>query len=155
LHDDTQERRRFTVPIASSTLFASLQLHDDQEVPDFELMSGPQRLYNKGHFISHEGEPKPDLYLLRSGWLCCSITTPAGDRQITTLHLPGDLVGMPSIARDVAAETICALTDSIVEVIPLDAFSVAFRHQPRVAALLYMSAQEERVRLADLGGAGA
>ncbi|RYE50821.1 MAG: Crp/Fnr family transcriptional regulator [Hyphomicrobiales bacterium] len=133
--------------IASSVLFAGLHFPDGGELPNFELMTGPQRLCNKGHFLSHEGEPEPDLYLLRSGWLCCSVTTPAGDRQITTFHLPGDLVGMPSIAREVAAESISALTDSVVEVIPLDAFAIAFRQQPRLAALLYMSAQEERVRL--------
>lgn len=147
MHDDIQERRQFTVSIASSVLFAGLQFHDGDRLSNFELMSGPQRLCSKGHFLSHEGEPRPDLYLLRSGWLCCSITTPAGDRQITTIHLPGDLVGMPSIAREVAAETISALTDCVVDIIPLEAFAVAFRQHPRLAALLYMSAQEERVRL--------
>lgn len=133
--------------IASPVQFAGLQFREGDGLPNFELISGPQRLCSKGQFLSHEGEPRPDLYLLRSGWLCCSVTTLAGDRQVTTIHIPGDLVGMPSIAREVAAETISALTDCVVDVVPLDAFAMAFRQQPRLSALLYMSAPEERVRL--------
>jgi CRP/FNR family transcriptional regulator, anaerobic regulatory protein len=147
LHDDIQERRQFTVSIASSVQFAGFQFYEGVDLPSLDVLSGPQRVYGKGHFLCHEGEPRPDLYRLRSGWLCCSITTPAGDRQITKVHLPGDLVGMPSMARDVAVETISALTDSAVEVLTLDAFATVFREQPQLAALLYMSAQEERVRL--------
>lgn len=133
--------------IASSVQFAGFQFYEGVELPSLDRLSGPQRICSKGNFLCHEGEPSPDLYRLRSGWLCCSITTPAGDRQITKVHLPGDLVGMPSMARDVAAESISALTDSIVDVLQLDAFAEVFRAHPRLAALLYMSAQEERVRL--------
>lgn len=133
--------------IANAVQFAGFQFYEGVEHPSLELLTGPQRVIGKGVFLTHEGEPTPDLYRLRSGWLCCGITTPAGDRQITKVHLPGDLVGMPSMAREVSAETISALTDSVVDVVSLDAFATVFREQPELAALLYMSAQEERVRL--------
>ncbi|WEK06355.1 MAG: Crp/Fnr family transcriptional regulator [Candidatus Devosia phytovorans] len=133
--------------IAKYARFASFQSYEAADLRSFELISGPQRVCAKGQFLNHEGQSTPDVYRLRSGWLSCSITTPEGDRQITKIHLPGDLVGMPSMAREVAAETISALTDCVVDVLPLEAFSEIFRKHPRMAGMLFMWSQEERVRL--------
>jgi CRP/FNR family transcriptional regulator, anaerobic regulatory protein len=84
---------------------------------------------------------------LKSGWLCCSVLTADGGRQITKVHLPGDLVGMPSLAASESAETVSALTDAVVEAIPLSAFSDITREHPRFLMLLFLWAQEERLRL--------
>lgn len=125
----------------------SLLLNGEGELPPAGLLTGPQRVYPKGHYLRHEGEPQPELYRLQSGWLCSSITTAEGDRQITRVYLPGDLVGLPSMACDVAVESILAQTDAVVDVVPLSAFAAVFRDHPRFAALLFMLAQEERVAL--------
>ncbi len=75
------------------------------------------------------------------------MSTQQGARQITKIHLPGDLVGMPSMAGDVSVESVSALTWAEVEVIPIEALAKVFRDHPRLAALLFLWSQEERVRL--------
>lgn len=77
----------------------------------------------------------------------CSLATDEGGRQITKIHVPGDLVGMPSLAASEGAETIAALTDAVVEVVPLAAFSQVCREHPRLMMMLFMWSQEERIRL--------
>lgn len=106
-----------------------------------------------------QGDPEPDIFLLRDGWLACSLVHDSGKRQITKIHLPGDLVGVPSFASDVAAETIHALSPAAVGVIDPPAIGDVFRNHPRMAAFLFLSAQEERVllmeRLAAIGQTSA
>jgi CRP/FNR family transcriptional regulator len=127
--------------------FASFVSFERRDLESFDVLTGPLRAVPKGGFLCHEGQGSPELYRLKSGWLSCSLSTQNGARQITKIHLPGDLVGMPSIASDVAVETVSALTWAEVEVIPIEAFGRAFRDHPRLAALLFLWSQEERVRL--------
>lgn len=54
---------------------------------------------------------------------------------------------MPSIACELAADTIRAATDAVVEVLLLNVFAQAFHEHPRLAAMLFIWAQEERVHL--------
>jgi CRP/FNR family transcriptional regulator len=118
-----------------------------EDLASFSILCGPTKSFSKGEFLRHQGDREPHLYLLKSGWLYCSIDLPDGFRQITKIHLPGDLVGMPSMACDLAADTIQAATDAVVEVLPLSVFAKVFHEHPRLAAMLFMWAQEERVHL--------
>jgi CRP/FNR family transcriptional regulator len=127
--------------------FASFVSFERRDLESFDVLTGPLRAVPKGAFLCHEGQPSSEVYRLKSGWLCCSISTQDGARQITKIHLPGDLVGTPSMASEVSVETVSALTSAEVEAIPLEAFGRAFRDHPRLAALLYLWSQEERVRL--------
>ena len=127
--------------------FASFASVERRDLESFDALTGPLRVVSRGGFLCHEGQPASELYRLKAGWLCCSISTRDGARQITKIHLPGDLVGTPSMASDVSVETVRALTAAEVEVIPLEAFGRAFRDHPRLAALLFLWSQEERVRL--------
>lgn len=127
--------------------FASFSSFLDGDAEAFNLLSGPVVRLRKGEVLRVEGAPNPDVYRLRAGWLACSVMTAEGRRQITRFQLPGDLVGMPSLAAHEATETIEALSDAEVEIVPLDAFAEVFNNHPRVAALLFLWSQEERVRL--------
>lgn len=127
--------------------FASFSSFLETDADAFGLLTGPAIRLRRGDVLRVEGAPKPDVYRLRDGWLACSVMTAEGRRQITKFHLPGDLVGMPSLAAHEATETIEALSDAEVEIVPLDAFADVFTNHPRVAALLFMWSLEERVRL--------
>jgi CRP/FNR family transcriptional regulator, anaerobic regulatory protein len=124
--------------------FASFDSVDAEDLQGFELLTGPARTLSKGKFVRHEGSPNPEIFRLRSGWLTCCVNTAEGGRQITKIHLPGDLVGMPSMACLQAVETIQAVTDVEIETIPLDVFARIFRDHPRLASLLFLWALEER-----------
>lgn len=127
--------------------FASFASFTADDVAAFALLTGPFRKVKRGSLLRHEGDALPDIYRLQQGWLACSVATAEGGRQITKIHLPGDLVGMPSLAASEAAETITALTDAAVEAVPLEAFARVCRDYPRFVMMLFMWSQEERIRL--------
>ncbi len=118
-----------------------------EEVAAFEAMAGPAKRYARGQVIRYRGDPRPDVYVLLCGWLACSVTFDDGRRQIVKIHLPGDLVGVPSFAASVASETVHALSDAVVAPIALTEFGHLFRNHPRLAAILFLACQEERVIL--------
>jgi len=127
--------------------FASFDTIEAGDLQSFQVLTGSPREIRRRHFVRLEGDPNPEVYRLRSGWAICSVGTADGGRQITKVHLPGDLVGLPSMACPAAAETIQAATDIEIEVIPLDAFATVFREHPRLAALLFLWSLEERQQL--------
>lgn len=99
--------------------------------------------------ISRQGEAVTDVFLLVDGWVTASMEVDFGHRQMIKIHLPGDMLGLPSIALTRAAETLTTLTDAIVDVIPLEALGRLFRTAPRLAFTLFVSTQQERVMLMD------
>ena len=126
---------------------ATFASYTADDLAAFALLTGPVREIARGKVLRNQGDPSPNVYRLTKGWLECIITTAEGGRQITKVHLPGDLVGMPSLAASEGAETITALTDAVVEVIALEAFSRVCREYPRFVMMLFLWSQEERIRL--------
>jgi len=72
-----------------------------------------------------------------------------GNRQIPSLHLPGDLAGEAALAWAQAPFALTAATDAVVHVIDKVVFRSLFERQPRLAMLLHALAQVERVALSD------
>jgi|SRR5579884_1152404 len=99
--------------------------------------------------IRSQGDAVRDVYLLSEGWVGCCVDVAAGTRQMVKVHLPGDMLGTPSLTLTTAAETLIALTRVTVEVIPVAEFSSLFMSAPRIAAAMYLAAQKERVFLMD------
>lgn len=127
--------------------FGSFTSFEPEDIRHFALLTGPSRLVRKGAYLRHEGSPDPEVYRIRSGWVACSLGTAEGGRQITNFHVAGDFVGLPSLASHAASETIQALSEVEVETIPLTLFGRVFRDHPRLAAMLYLWAQEDSVDL--------
>lgn len=106
--------------------------------------------FRKGKVIRADGAVPDSLYLLLEGWVAASVTLPNGGRQILKLHLPGDMLGSPSIGLAAAAETLAALTPVVVSRVPLARLTRIFDEAPRIAALLLLGASHERVALMDM-----
>ena len=102
-----------------------------------------------GEVARAEGDAPPTMYLLHSGWTASSIVVAGGARQMIKVHLPGDLLGLPSLAFAQACDTIHALSPAVVSIVEPRAISQIFESSPRLAALLFLLSQEERVRLMD------
>lgn len=99
--------------------------------------------------LRREGETPRHIYLLLDGWVASSVLLPGGERQITKFHLPGDLLGTPSMCLARAADTLTALTPASVSRVPLAAFGDLFMRSSHFAAAMLLSVQRERVALMD------
>lgn len=142
--------------VARIAAFGELGVKD---LASLEQMAAPVRQLGRGKTIRHEGDPEPKMYLLLSGWTESSMLLPSGERQSIKVHLPGDLLGMPGLAMRYAPDTIRALTEVQVTTIEPRYIGGLFKTNPRIAAMLFLVSQEERVflmdRLASVGRTGS
>ena len=128
------------------TAFSSLS---DRAMGDLMTLATGHREIAAGEYIVHEGDAPAGIFLLIAGWTASSIAFADGHRQLIKAHLPGDLLGLPSIALRHAADSVVALTPVVVAPISPAALGKLFVRNPRVAALLFLISQEERIMLMD------
>lgn len=136
-------------PAAAIVRFTAFAGVDMDEIEELKTLAGPMKRYARGETIQAEGDPATDCYLLLDGWTASNITFADGTRQMLKVHLPGDVLGMPSLALTHSVDTIRALTPVAVRSMPVRSFGRMFESNPRLAALLFLIAQEERVNLID------
>jgi len=131
----------------------------EAEAAHLQAMLEPQVPYVARDTIRREGMPNQGVFLLVKGWVVSSVGFADGSRQIVKIHLPGDMLGAPSLPFATAVETLSTLTPAMVRPVALEALGELFARMPRMAALMFLAAQEERVilmdRLASLGRLGA
>lgn len=146
-------RRRVVARLAS---FASLS---EAEIARLAAMAGRPRMLKRGDPVRGENEDPAHLHLLVDGWAASAITLASGCRQLTMISLPGDMLGLPSLAVREPIDAVVALTPVVVLDIPVEALSQLFADSPRLATLIFLISQEERVfameRLALIGQAKA
>jgi CRP/FNR family transcriptional regulator len=106
--------------------------------------------YRRRSALRHEGAPVQHIYLLAKGWVASSMTLKSGARQFFKVHIPGDVLGAPSLASVGAVETLTAITDCTIKCIPLSRLGSIFAAHPRVGMCLFLSANKERIALMDL-----
>lgn len=136
----------------------------DRVTRRFEIGAAEQRFLERlesaphavarSQLIARSGEPSDQAFVLMSGWAMSYTQFADGSHQVRRLHFPGDLLAMPSIAMRTHAEDVEALSDAVVAPFPKTMLARMFA-MPRLAAIMYMFAQAERVtagdRLASLG----
>ena len=129
-------------------------LSDAERAALISLEESPRKV-KRGMVIQRVNEPVTELFVLREGRIMSFVILPDGSRQILRIYFPGDFVGLGSVTFDKAPESLVALSDAVV--CPFDKPSLRrlLEKQPRVAALLFLLANAERVamtdRLASLG----
>lgn len=119
---------------------------------EFDLLAslaGPLQQIGRHRTIRREGDRPQSVYMLAEGWALSSMTLADGRRQILKIHLPGDMLGSPSVALEHAAETLSTLTPVKLRTISLAALGSLFTRAPHLAALMFLSAQQERLILMD------
>lgn len=89
------------------------------------------------------------LYVLFEGWVTCSVALSNGNQQIVKVHVPGDMLGFPSLALRKTADSLVAITDATIAKIPVAAIGSIFTTMPHLASMLFLAAQRERVALMD------
>jgi CRP-like cAMP-binding protein len=100
--------------------------------------------------LRREGAAVQYLYFLTEGWVASSMVLKDGGRQFFKVHIPGDVLGAPSLASVSAVETLTAITDCTIQCVPLSRLGSIFAEHPRVGMSLFLSANKERVALMDM-----
>lgn len=99
------------------------------------------------HVLRREGNEPTHVYLLVEGWVASSLSLACGRQQIVKLHLPTDILGVPSLCLTTAADSLVALTPIAVRSIARSRLMAVLQRSPRIAASLFLSAQKERIAL--------
>jgi CRP/FNR family transcriptional regulator len=120
-----------------------------EELAALAALDGAERTVARGGTVRAEGASVEGIHLLLDGWVSSSVAVADGGRQIVKIHLPGDVLGAPSLALTQAAETLTALTPARVRHVALADFGQLFHAAPRLGATLFLIAQQERVILMD------
>lgn len=108
-----------------------------------------ERTCRRGAVIRREHDRANEMFIIRSGWAFSYVLLEDGSRQILRLHFPGDLIGTSGAAFVDATDSLVALTDVTLCPFDKEALSILFREHPRLAALLFVIGQAERVSLTD------
>jgi CRP-like cAMP-binding protein len=101
------------------------------------------REHGAGTALVSIGACHSHVYVLEDGWACAEAILPSGSRQILSLFLPGDILGMPALAHQAngalkAPRTIVCLTDSRVAKIESDHLMTALARTPHlIHAVIY------------------
>ena len=104
--------------------------------------------YRRHRTIVRAGDPADEAFVLRSGWVMSYSQFPDGGRQVRRLHFPGDLLAMPSVPLNRYAEDVETLSEAVVSPFPKHLLAGLFGH-PRLAAIMFMFAQAERITSGD------
>ena len=119
------------------------------EAKAFTALAVERRRLRRHEIIRAQGDPTDEVYMLVEGWVATCIDSEAGDRQIIKVHLPGDMLGAPSLTVSSAAETLCALNRVTVDVIPSARLGRLFLSSRRLAGAMFLNGLQERIWLMD------
>jgi CRP-like cAMP-binding protein len=122
---------------------------EDAERQAIDALEEGERHVPRGTVLRAEQASAREMFVVRRGWLYSSMLLPDGNRQILSIHLPGDLAGDAGLAWATAPFALVAATDAVVGVIDKGGLRRLFEAHPRLGMLLHMLAQAERVALAD------
>lgn len=135
----------------SSSCFADrigrLAVLTDDERAGLMALEERCRPLRRGATLFRERDPAGELFIVCKGMLMSYVLLDDGSRQILRFLFPGDMIG--TIAYDRAPEAVVALNESNVCPFDRSALAALMTAHPRVAALILVNSQIERVALTD------
>lgn len=104
------------------------------------LLSLPVKLraYDPGKYIVREGSSVEESALIVSGFAFRHKVTADGDRQIVSIHIPGDFVDLEGSLLKVADHNVQTLTRCEIAGIPRRAIIALIEEHPRVGRALWI-----------------
>lgn len=130
-------------PLRRLPIFKS---NTNEEIAFIERLRLDQVGVAAGESILREGQVKPPLYSLFSGWAFRYKTLSDGRRQILNFLLPGDLIGFQSHMLGDAANGVEALTDVRLCHHARDKIWTLYKNYPELAFdVTWLTAHEEGV----------
>lgn len=134
-------------PIHRYQAFADLT---PREIELIGTLGDAEVVRRRGETFQREGDTVSGFHLHIRGWIASWIVLRNGDRLIQKVHLPGDMLGTPSMVLTRAADTLTAITEAVTAFVPYERFGRIFEQAPRLAALFTVAVQMERLALMDM-----
>lgn len=134
-------------PIHRYRAFADLTA---TEVDRLSRLGDAETVRRRGETFQREGDTVSGFHLHIKGWVASSIILRSGNRLIQKVHLPGDMLGTPTMVLSRAADTLTALTEAVTAFVPYERFGELYVAAPRLAALFTVAVQMERLALMDM-----
>lgn len=132
----------------ASRLEKHIALTEDERVALARLEENPRKV-KRGAVIQRANEAVKELFVLREGRAMSFVILPDGSRQILRIFFPGDFIGSASTVYARSPESLVALSDAVVCPFDKHALRILLQEHPRVAALMFVISQTERVALTD------
>ena len=120
-----------------------------RELDFLATMSAGTVAYRRHALVQVAGEPAERAFFLESGWAMTFSGYPDGSRQSRRMHFPGDLLGLPNLAMRHNSANVEAITDVVVAPFPKKKIAELLGEYPRLATIMFIFAQEERITLGD------
>ncbi|WP_346344681.1 Crp/Fnr family transcriptional regulator [Sphingomonas sp. dw_22] len=114
-----------------------------------ERLEERQRHVRRGAVLQRENEACGELFILRKGLMMSYVLLDDGSRQILRFLFPGDMLGISSAMYREAPETLSALSDCVVCPFDRSVLSELMVDHPRLAGMVLVYSQIERVALTD------
>lgn len=108
-----------------------------------------ERQYRRGTTVVRALDLSSELFIVRQGLAMSFVLLDDGSRQILRFLFPGDMFGGNSLVYPDAPESVVALSDCTVCPFERDALGELIVEHPRLAALIMIYNQIERVALTD------
>ena len=131
-----------------------IQLTPDEQACLFEIQAKPEKISAQTDIV-HEGQTGHRAYILQSGWAYAYKLLPDGGRQVITVSLPGDFMGLRSVLLRTSDHSFASISDVEVTSIAVTRVIKVFSDFPRLgAALLWAVSRDEAVTVEHLVGIG-
>jgi len=101
------------------------------------------KIFSRGEHIFDQSTPFRSCFAVRSGSVKTSIITESGDEQVTGFFMPGELIGLDSMATDHYACTAKALERTSVCEFPMDKLEQLTRKLPELQHHMYYLMSQE------------
>ncbi|UUL82132.1 Crp/Fnr family transcriptional regulator [Sphingomonas qomolangmaensis] len=119
------------------------------EIDALARLEERNRTLKRGSVLRRSSDSGNELFVLRKGCMMTYVILGDGARQILRFHFPGDMLGLSSILYEEAPETICALSECVVCPFEKSGLSELVETHPRLAAMILVYGQIERIALTD------
>lgn len=121
-----------------------------EEAAAFGSLAATHREYKANSVVvAGELENRDQLFIVEEGRFFASQELANGERAITRLYFPGDIMGTANIPFEHATQSITASTDATIYTFSRQKLVEAFSNLPRVAAIFYTFAALENAILND------
>ena len=104
--------------------------------------------YPRHHRLVASGDKAERAFVLCSGWAMSYTLYEDGSQHVRRLHFAGDLLAMPSVPMRHHGEEVETLSEAVVCAFDIALLGQLFKY-PRLAGLMYMFAQAERLTAGD------